>query len=412
MLNLVNKIITVILTLIVMINYSNGYITDKNVLSDLDKFTREEIKSCEQFKEEHSKYIINNMQYFLDKNGDYYILNYKIFGTTYDIYAPFKLYKLETKKYSGEFIECKDNIIHFIFNKNKLTFKLKDLQFLKPVDSFVQPPELRDADIIEKVDTCKEFNESVIQKNTTGFLIFVDKFANSFTRVCWLKGCTFNHYFYSESPKTASLSLDPSGFYWEEKVDSGNNIKWVYQNCDRDQLNFIKRENGKDDVNSYIKLPILKFYNINPKTRILEDVKSHLWKKLTTCEEFNDYLKDDKSILDGYIYFSDLVNPKNPIYYAMKVNLYGPADSRERANLLNYTQINSTYEGFAPVTRIKLFVGCESKLIKGDGLTYELDGDSRESYFIKLKNLLFYGGSQPYLDSASVIEMHTFRKKS
>ena len=81
MFNLHNKIITVILTLIIMINYCNGYINDKNVLSDIDKFTIEKIETCEQFNEKYSQYLTNNYQYFCyysaaTQKNQKFLLNY------------------------------------------------------------------------------------------------------------------------------------------------------------------------------------------------------------------------------------------------------------------------------------------------------------------------------------------------
>ena len=162
MFNLHNKIITVIFTLITMINYCNGYITDKNVILDKKNFTTEEIKTWEQFKEESSKYLINNLQYFHDRKENYYTLIYNFYGNP-DTHAPDILYKLETVKKLNIYKDCKHDVLYFEHNQKHLTLALKDIRFFKPIDTFVQPPELRDADDIGVVTTCEEFNDKVIR---------------------------------------------------------------------------------------------------------------------------------------------------------------------------------------------------------------------------------------------------------
>ncbi len=414
MLNLVNKIITVIFTLFVMINNCNGFIPDKNVLLDKDKFTSEEIETCKKFKEESSQYLINNYLYFVDKSGNYYVIHYSLHGTTEDTYAPFTLYELDGT-YSGEFQECKDGFISFEGSHKHLKLGLKGLHFFKPVDRFIQPPELEDANKVENVKTCEEFNDKVVQESTTGFVIYKNKLTNGFTKSCFWKGCARHTYLYSNLPKPRTLNElflrpEPFGFYWEEK-STLDNQKILYQNCDDGRLNFITSENGKLGELKYWKLSNFTFYNIKSKTRRLEEVELHLSKKLSTCKQFEEYLRNHKNILDGYIYFSSTRDPKNLIYYAMKVNLYGPEDSREKAYLLKYKKINSKYDGFAPVSLIELFVGCESQVFKNDKLIYEVDDSSYGGrYFRELKELLFYDADAPYSEGSLGLEMKVLKK--
>ena len=406
MFNLHNKIITVIVTLIVMINYSNGFIPDKNVFLDTEKFTTEKIETCEQFHEKYSQYLINNYQYFFDGKENYYALYYDFKrARTERIHEPFILFYIETDKKLSEFKECKDNVIYFEFNQRHFTFVLKDIHFLKPVDTFVQPPELRDADNIGVVTTCKEFDDKVIQQNTSGFLIFKDK-GNGFIRGCLWQGCSLNYYTYFIPAKTELLRSNPFGFYWKGKFEvERNSMDYIYQDCDNDQLNYIEYVNSRYDRTIHYTLSGLTFYNIKPKTRRLEDIQSHLLKKLSTCEQFEEYLKQDKYILDGYIYFDYIENPKKSIYYAIKVNLYGPEKSRERASLLTYKKLNSRYYGFFPYEPPLLFVGCESKVLKNDRLIFHLDSDSSDTYHFELKDLLFYDVNEPLSEGPSGIEM-------
>ena len=235
------------------------------------------------------------------------------------------------------------------------------------------------------------------------------------------KGCAANSYYYSELSKSESwtdyfLRPDPFGFYWRETKDYGNKRKLVYQNCDKDELNFIEHNNGEPDSPAKVRLSNLTFYNIKPKTRSLDDVKLHLSKSLSNCKQFEEYLRNNNNILNGYIYFSRMEgNPKVLEYYAMEVNLYGPEDSREKAYLLAYQTINSTHKGFSPVNLIELFERCQKTtsetIYKNDSLIFALDSDERESFYIELKDLLFYD-EHSYTQGPSGIEMKTLKKIS
>ncbi len=414
MLNLVNKIVTVILTLIVMINYSNGDIRDENVLLDKKNFTTEKIETCEQFKEKYLQYLINNRQYFVDKSGNYYAIVYWLQGTTDDSYAPFKLYDLNVTSL-GTFEGCKEDAISFKNDHKSLIFRLKELQFFKPVDRFIQPPELEDANKVENVKSCGEFDDKVVQESTTGFVIYKNKLTNGFTKSCLWKGCARYTYLYSSRPKPRSqndllLKPEPFGFYWNEKRDTTDNRKIVYKNyCDEGLLNFTTIQNGKT-VDLYQKLSNFTFYNIESKTKKLHQIKPYLMKRLSSCKEFNQYLENHNNILDNYIYFSDIRDPEQLYYHAMKVNLYGPEDLREKPYLLIYQRINYRHEGFAPRRNPTpyLFVGCQvaDGQNKNDRLRFQEDSNLSVQVALELKDLLFYDHNEmPLLQGSKEIEM-------
>ena len=232
-----------------------------------------------------------------------------------------------------------------------------------------------------------------------------------------LSSNVLNYYYYSESPKTKSLGTDPFGFFWKDTSGSRYNIKWIYHNCHNGTLTLLKKVTDQPSSSGYITLSNLTFYNIKPKTRTLEDVQSHLLKTLSTCEQFDKYLKNHKNILDGYIYFFDTRLGKDLNYLAMKVNLYGPEDIREKQYLLRYTEINSKNKGFVPLKPVQFFVSCQTNLFSSGRLIYESDSDSKKTFFIELKNLLFYDEPQAesgetYIDGHKAIEMKVLHKKS
>ena len=404
MLNLVNKVVTVILTLIVMINNCNGFITDKNVLLDEGKFTPKRVTTCAEFEEQSSQYSINNTQFIYYKPDTYLSLLYANDGINEDTYVPFRLYN--RNKLLGMYKDCKDAVLYFGSEQKEFTLELRRMLLLKPKDTFVKPPELIDADTIGKVTTCKEFDDKVIQKNTSGFFIYKDKLGNLYSRVCIWKGCAVNFYYYSELPESESWTdlfrrPDPFGFYWMEKKDIANDPKLVYQDCNNDKLNFIEHYKGGPDSHVTQRLSNLTFYNIKPKTRSLKDLKLHFSVSLLTCNQFYEYLKNHKNTSDGYIYFFDPRNPDTIVdqYFAMKVYLYGPEDSRERPYLLSYKQIDSTHKGFFPVKRIELFVRCINPtaltVFRNDSLMFESDSNYSTVYS-ELKDLLFYDGNKAY----------------
>ena len=423
MLNLVNKIITVILTLIVMINYCNGFINDKSVLLDNNKFTSEEIKTCEKFKEEFSQYLINNFQYFVVKRNDFYRLEYTREGRNVGIYAPFTLYELETHVNSGEFGGCKDNGIEFVSNHKPFIFKLKDIHFFKPVDRFIQPPELEDANKVDFVENCKEFNDIVVENSTTGFMIYKNRLTNSFNRFCLWQGCARNSYVYSNLPKPRSwtefrLRSEPFGFFWYKNT-SLSNPKVVYQNCADGRLHFIESANGSPIGNQFLELSKLTFYIIKSKTKRLSQIEPYSMKRLSSCKEFNQYLENHNNILDDYIYFSDIRNPNKLYYHTMRVNLYGPADFREKPYLLTYQDTNPKFDGYEPHHPSFLFLGCKfegrenrnGEVTNKDRLLFENESNTTQMAYLELREILFYEGDEPQSDGASGFEMKVLNKK-
>ena len=420
MLNILKKIITVIFTLIIMINYCNGFIPYTEVLSDINKFTKEKINNCEEFTQESSKYLVNYFQYFVDSRNNYYVISYEA-SKHRDTFSPFMLYRVENSEELGDFKHCSENIIYFEINGKLSKFELKDIVFLKPVNSFVQPPELIDADKISAIDNCDDFDKNVIQVNTSGFLVYKDNLSGNFHRLCMYNGCDLHYYLYSseERPKPKSFMKffgkpEHFGFFWSEKLLNGEeHPKIIYHTCHNGKLRFLSyKKNDDTDKSGYQNLYNLTFYNIRSKTKSLKQVESHLNDTLSTCNEFNGYLKNPMNILDDYIYFSDTRDETKPINYAMKVNLYGPENLRERPYLLEYKSINPLHKGYAPHSESWLFVSCQSpsrhsSLIK-DSLVFEQDKDPRNTYLIPLDHLQFYS-KKTISDEGSGIEMQELK---
>ena len=408
MLSLINKIITVVFTLI-MINYCNGYITDTTVLSNSGKFTRERINTCEQFNKESSEYLINRFKYFVDRNDNYYALGYfhlaKFWQGNYSfIETPSELYNIKTKVSLGLFMKCVDGIIYF---KNK--FELHDIFFLKPVDKFIQPPELSDADKIETFNNCEDFDKKVKQVNTSGFLIFKNLNGNFF-KFCMQQGCALKYYssFELEDASTSFTDLfvtdKPFGFFWSERKLYGiDNSKLIYTECSSNKLIFQDKIYNPDTIKHYF-FSAITFYNIKSQTETLEQVKSHLDYKIGTCKEFDSYLKKPINTLDGYIYFSDSRDETQPINYAMKVRINGPENLRERPYLLEYKQINHRHEGYVPQSGLWLFVSCQSKSSNpsfiNDSLVFEQESNPNKNFIIQLNHFTFNNPSE----DRSVIE--------
>ena len=313
---------------------------------------------------------------------------------THGFYSlPYILYNIRTREELGLFKECRGNAIYF-----HRRFELNDIHFLKPVDSFVQPPELESADKIVAVNNCEDFDKHVIQVNTSGFLIYKDKLTGTFHRICMKSGCAINYYSYSELPISPSFvdffrTPVPFGFFWREWFNDKTNLKMIYQKCDNGKLKFVLHQNGMPLLfEETFLLSNLTFYNIQPENERLDYVKLHLNHMLISCEEFYNYLKDPMNILNGYIYFSDSGYDALLVNYAMKVNIYGPETLREKPYLLNYKHtINGYVRSYSPPW---LFVGCVSKSINSsfvsDSLRFERDSDTNKVFFMPLLYLTFY----------------------
>ena len=423
MLNLLNKIITVIFTLVIIINYCNGDIIDASALSDGNKFTREGLQDCPEFNSLSEHLLINNFQYFVDKDNNYYAIHYYEYISHANRFSTeaHQLYNVKTNEKLGEFKGCIKDSIHF--NKE---FKLKDISFLKPVDSFVQPPELKSAHKLGMIKNCEEFDKHVLQVNTSGFLIYKDELSGTFHRICREEThCAINDYSYSRQPRSTSFldrfrSPEPFGFFWKEWFNYEERSKLIYKDCKDGKLKFILYRNGRPTVNpehhehpdhEYFTLSHLTFYNIKPKIKSLDHVKSNLNLYISTCTEFNRYLENPINISNGYIYFSDLRDDTNPLNYAIKINPYGPENLRERSHLLIYRSIDSIKAYLPLFSSPRLFLGCirkdkdKSSLIINDSLVFELDSNPNDYYPIPLHILTFYN---PVSKNESDMEMKEF----
>ena len=405
MLNLINKIITVIFTLIIMINYCNGDHLNLISLSNEDNFTKKNINNCLDFNEDSSQYLVNTFQYFVDKDKNYYRIAYHEYSIHDQIKSlPVELYNINNSKVLGFFKGCLHSIIYFEIPNKKRQFELKDIHFLMPVDKFVQPPELQNAHKIRIVKTCEEFNTQVMQVNNTGFLIYKDNLSGTFHRMCMQTGCAINYYTYSLKPKFEQDSetfmdflagFETFGFYWSEKSNPEDMSKMIYQECFGEKLKFSRKIDGIHQNYESLILSNLTFYNIQNYTLDLGDIRFDLKEKLNTCEEFTSYLKEPMNILNGYIYFSDLTPDTQPKHYAMKANPYGPYDLKEKPYLLMYRQINSNDTVYAPGLDPLLFFGCRTRGKKSkamsDSLVFKEDDiQPHKKTVIRLDTLNFY----------------------
>ena len=395
---------------IISSSYSH-IIANTDILSNENNFSAEKLETCAEFNAIYSKYVVTDYIYFFDKQKNYYGIKYDI--RDLDPHAtslkPTRILTIgKDVEFYGDFIKCdSDNNLVVKDNIDKIKIKIKDMTFLKPLDSFTQPPELKDSVLVGTVASCSDFNE-MLKNNTTGFLIYKSKLGNYFVRQCIWIGCTTNYY--DNIPLSQYVSQShpqPYEFFWNIKFDK-NGPTEVYKECKNQHLYFTEYLSSYREVT----LPLLNlsFYNIKPQTEDIKKVKIHLVKEINTCNDFNKYLEDPINILNNYIYFAYTDDTRNPEYYALKVKLLGPEINREMSYLLRYKPINEMNCSYAPLYESKLFVKCDKEPIsKKDSLFFVLERDHKKTYFIDLSKLKFY--DKNYLTEGPVVHYETYSEE-
>ena len=360
-----------VISILIIFKYSySSIIIDVNDLANDNHFTKVKILKCIDLYNNFSDYLVHDHLYFVQDNS-YYALDYNIRTEVPE--GPFFLpkYLVEVLNPTNRFkyFICRsiDNTLLFENGIPFPRFKLESIFFLKPIDSFVQPPELNSYERISDITSCDDFDKNVIRDIETGTIIYKNKYQGNYSKQCLFSGCIPSLYKYSTN-STGSF------FNW----DKGNA---VYDKCEARRLLYNYYNNGENyKFNLY--LPNLIFYK--PKPLTLNNLQDRLTLKLLSCKDFHEYWGNYANTLNNHIYFSYLEKDQLS-YFAIKYNEKGAENH------------------FSSIELVKL-IKCEESRY-GFHLILNLVGKSKEKKYFKLDQLLFYQGES----SLMATELHKER---
>lgn len=353
-----------IISLLIIFKYSYSHlIMDVNNLANDTHFTKVKILSCSDLFNNFSDYLFLDHVYFV-QDETYYGIEYYIRTELpdADYFLPktlFNVNKYDFKLYKYDIIynyyTCgnSDNTLVFKDEEdNAIKFKLDSIFFLKPIDSYAQPPELKSAQKVINITSCDDFDKYVTEDNQTGLIIYKNKY----------QGIYFKQDIWPQSIVSVYQTSLKHGFYWKK-------YGAIYTRCRDGKLHYIY-SNG--NYNGYSYLPHLIFYK--PESLSLENLKESLTLQLYSCKNFNKYWENDNNRINNYIYFSHS-NGFNLSYFAIKY---------DKKNVKNY---------FNSIQVVKL-IKCEESKHK-DRLILNIGEAPKDEQYFNLDELFFYDRESP-----------------